>query len=589
MIQNALFRMSGIVLSLGAAFALVCVFSVTAAAQTYSLPLTECNKSGGCYVTAYYDLNRTSGARRDWNCGTHTYDQHSGTDFGIGGFAGMDANNSRPIVAAAAGTVTAVADGYFDRQTSASNSTCGTSTSCGNYVRVRHADGKTTIYCHMKRGTVAVANGATVSCGQVLGRVGSSGCSTGPHLHFGVNTSSGAHDCPYRATSGCGGSISYWTTQNGYKGLPSYTCCVPNCSGKACGDNGCGGSCGTCASNRTCQSNQCVCVPNCSGKTCGDNGCGGSCGTCASDRTCQNNQCVCAPNCSGKACGSDGCGGSCGTCASDRTCQNNQCVCVPNCSDKTCGSDGCGGSCGSCSPPMVCQNGSCVCVPRCDGKDCGPDGCGGTCGSCPMGYACDAAGICACVPDCDGKACGSDGCGGICGSCPEGETCKPDSTCTCTPNCRDKVCGSDGCGGSCGTCDGRQQVCQNGACVAACVPNCHGRACGDDGCGGECGTCGDGYCVEGKCKSSCTPNCERKSCGSDGCGGTCGSCEGDSVCYNGACLDESLVGVDPNVELLAVNGCSTGRSSSAPFSPLALILVCLALLAVRLTRRAVKH
>jgi len=36
--------------------------------------------------------------------------------------------------------------------------------------------------------------------------------------------------------------------------------CVPACNGKVCGDNGCGGSCGTCESGGTCQSGQCVCL-----------------------------------------------------------------------------------------------------------------------------------------------------------------------------------------------------------------------------------------------------------------------------------------------------------------------------------------
>jgi len=38
----------------------------------------------------------------------------------------------------------------------------------------------------------------------------------------------------------------------------SVTGCTPNCTGKACGDNGCGGSCGTCQSGSTCQGSTCV-------------------------------------------------------------------------------------------------------------------------------------------------------------------------------------------------------------------------------------------------------------------------------------------------------------------------------------------
>jgi hypothetical protein len=57
--------------------------------------------------------------------------------------------------------------------------------------------------------------------------------------------------------------------------------CVGSCQNKACGSDGCTGSCGTCSSGNFCNAaGQCVCVPSCSGKTCGSDGCGGSCGTC---------------------------------------------------------------------------------------------------------------------------------------------------------------------------------------------------------------------------------------------------------------------------------------------------------------------
>jgi hypothetical protein len=67
----------------------------------------------------------------------------------------------------------------------------------------------------------------------------------------------------------------------------------------------------------------CSCTPSCSGKQCGSDGCGGTCGTCAAGQTCSaSGQCgaSCTPSCSGKQCGSDGCGGTCGTCAAGQTC-----------------------------------------------------------------------------------------------------------------------------------------------------------------------------------------------------------------------------------------------------------------------------
>ncbi|MGH6801941.1 MAG: peptidoglycan DD-metalloendopeptidase family protein [Methyloceanibacter sp.] len=56
----------------------------------------------------------------------------------------------------------------------------------GNYVRVRHANGFATAYGHMTRFAAGVAPGVTVKQGQIIGFVGSTGMSTGPHCHFEV-------------------------------------------------------------------------------------------------------------------------------------------------------------------------------------------------------------------------------------------------------------------------------------------------------------------------------------------------------------------------------------------------------------------
>ncbi len=65
--------------------------------------------------------------------------------------------------------------------------------------------------------------------------------------------------------------------------------CVPACGAATCGDDGCGGSCGSCVGGATCDAGTCVggsCTADCSGKDCGDDGCGGSCGACPPGETC---------------------------------------------------------------------------------------------------------------------------------------------------------------------------------------------------------------------------------------------------------------------------------------------------------------
>ena len=165
--------------------------------------------------------------------------------------------------------------------------------------------------------------------------------------------------------------------------------CTPDCTGKQCGNDGCGGSCGICQEGGTCMDGTCVCTencctPDCSGKECGSDGCGGSCGSCGAGAICQNNICTspatggggsgnngCIPDCKGKACGSNGCGGVCGTCEIGVSCQNGICgsECIPDCKGKACGGDGCSGSCGVCGSSSVCNQGKCELEKKCEDSD----------------------------------------------------------------------------------------------------------------------------------------------------------------------------------------------------------------------------
>ncbi len=213
-----------------------------ASATEYRLPLNGCDTATKCldvnkkcYVTAYMDLDGAATNFRDWNCGQNTYDGHQGTDIAIGGWAEMDApGGSRPVIAAANGTVVVAVDGQNDR--SSDFSLCGTAQAAGNHVAIRHPNGLTTVYLHMKKGSVLPKVGDNVQCGDKLGEVGSSGCSTGPHLHFEVNTSSTLFanpDDPFASKTGCGGGpVSYWVDQGAYCTSPG-ACCKGGCTDNA--------------------------------------------------------------------------------------------------------------------------------------------------------------------------------------------------------------------------------------------------------------------------------------------------------------------------------------------------------------------
>jgi murein DD-endopeptidase MepM/ murein hydrolase activator NlpD len=58
----------------------------------------------------------------------------------------------------------------------------GTQRGYGNVIEIKHRDGKSTVFAHLSR--IGVQKGQKVEQGQLIGAVGSTGFSTGPHLHF---------------------------------------------------------------------------------------------------------------------------------------------------------------------------------------------------------------------------------------------------------------------------------------------------------------------------------------------------------------------------------------------------------------------
>jgi murein DD-endopeptidase MepM/ murein hydrolase activator NlpD len=90
-----------------------------------------------------------------------------------------------PIVAARAGAVIYTKDDY------AFSGRSKYFLDKANRVEVLHDDGTYAVYAHLLQGTVKVDIGDTVSAGTELGKSGSSGFSTGPHLHFVIRKNNG--------------------------------------------------------------------------------------------------------------------------------------------------------------------------------------------------------------------------------------------------------------------------------------------------------------------------------------------------------------------------------------------------------------
>lgn len=121
--------------------------TVTPGSGSYAWPCPSCYTITSNYGYRYLEL--------------YGYTRlHAGVDIG--------AQYGASVTAAASGSVTVAT--Y--------------SSSYGNYVMIYHADGSSTVYAHMS--SLAVSAGQYVNQGDVIGYVGSTGNSTGPHLHFEV-------------------------------------------------------------------------------------------------------------------------------------------------------------------------------------------------------------------------------------------------------------------------------------------------------------------------------------------------------------------------------------------------------------------
>ncbi len=180
------------------------------------------NDNGYYGISNYVDENPAYPNQiTDYNCGTRSYDlssgyNHAGTDIFTWPFSWKKMErNAVQIIAAAPGTIIGKSDGNFDQNCSFCTSACN-----WNAVYIMHADGSVGWYGHLKSGSLtSKLVGESVALGEYLGVVGSSGNSTGPHLHFEVYTNSSYSQLvdPWAgACNNLNGLTSWWANQQPY-------------------------------------------------------------------------------------------------------------------------------------------------------------------------------------------------------------------------------------------------------------------------------------------------------------------------------------------------------------------------------------
>ncbi|GAB3764946.1 M23 family metallopeptidase [Ramlibacter monticola] len=151
-------------------------------APSLALPI-QCRPGVDCEIQNYVDRDPGPGAR-DYQCGTRSYEGHDGIDFRLPSLVRQ--RQGVAVLAAADGQVARVRDGVADVSVRATGTSAVQGRECGNGVVIRHEGGFETQYCHLARGSIVVKAGDPVRAGDVIARVGLSGRTEYPHLHFTV-------------------------------------------------------------------------------------------------------------------------------------------------------------------------------------------------------------------------------------------------------------------------------------------------------------------------------------------------------------------------------------------------------------------
>ena len=152
----------------------------------------------------------------DYNCGIRSYDtssgyNHQGIDVFTWPFGWKQMDDGQAIITAASpGQIVFKSDGNFDRN-------CAFNNDNWNAIFIQHSDGSRAWYGHLKNGSITSKGiGDTVDNGEYLGVIGSSGNSTGPHLHFEVFDDSNQLVDTYFGPCNTFNPDTWWASQKPY-------------------------------------------------------------------------------------------------------------------------------------------------------------------------------------------------------------------------------------------------------------------------------------------------------------------------------------------------------------------------------------
>lgn len=185
-------------------------------------------------VSAYMQ-HGVEGRDQDWHCGTMSYSRpgyiHQGTDYAIPWITKGVSYSHVPIVAGVRGKIIATYEDCADVCTTG-DCVCANAQGTGNFVKIEDRFGRMRVFMHLRRKSIRVHVNDTVEAETIIGEIGSSGYSTGPHLHDEFRDGNEIIE-PFAGD--CANSdeylkqVSLWNRQDEYQNVPSsetYACSI---------------------------------------------------------------------------------------------------------------------------------------------------------------------------------------------------------------------------------------------------------------------------------------------------------------------------------------------------------------------------
>jgi len=146
----------------------------------FSQPI-DCTLGADFFIEDYVDTNPFEKKPQDHRCDLNTHDGHTGNDFALIDFASVE--QGVDVLAAAPDRVFRLRDSLPDNRLRRG---VASQNACRNAVFLAYADGYQTSYYHLKHGSINVSIGDSLERSQPIGKVGLSGRTSHPHVHFGI-------------------------------------------------------------------------------------------------------------------------------------------------------------------------------------------------------------------------------------------------------------------------------------------------------------------------------------------------------------------------------------------------------------------